>query len=402
MPIAAQIRRRLASPGVRRFWLLQQILVFVGVFVYAVLAAMKVPTSFPIMMVCVLTVGNVVAPLQTAAEPLYDRRPFPWNWVVYLLLLVVSAVVSVLGANLVLWLILPEQNQFWVLLRATAPLGFVITMAAGTLGYLVRRLQRRLELKNRELEQAVERGSNALQHQEEELKRAAEIQQNLLPKTLPNLAGVQLAGAWQPARTVGGDYFDVVKLGGERLGICIADVAGKGLAAALLMANLQAAFRAFATDDASAATVCAKLNTFLCGTVAPGKFITFFYGVLDTQRRTLTYENAGHCPPLLLKQTGAQQFLRGNGAVLGILPNWEYANTEVQLGSGDRLLLFTDGVTEAEDQQGSEFGEERLVRAAATNHETPSAMQRKIMEEVTAFCESNFRDDATLLVAAIN
>ncbi len=398
----ASLRNRLTSPTVRRVLRTQQVLVFVGVLVYALLAALHYPAPFAVMMVCILVVGNVLAPLQTAGERFYSQRPFPWNWIVYLPMLAVSAVVAVLASVLLLTWILPEHVPFRTLFREAAPLGFVVTMAAGIIGYLVRQIQRRLELKNRQLELAVERGSSALLQQEQELRRAREIQQDLLPKTLPQLPGVQLAGAWQPARAVGGDYFDVIRFEDDRLGICIADVAGKGMAAALLMANLQAAFRAFATAEVSPASVCSKLNAFLCSNVATGKFITFFYAVLDPERRTLTYENAGHCPPLLLKRAGRQECLRGQGAVLGILPDWQYQDTIIQLEAGDRLVLFTDGVTEAENGDGAEFGEERLIRAANADSGTPLGAQRKIMEAVAAFCDNNFRDDATLLVASIN
>jgi len=140
-----------------------------------------------------------------------------------------------------------------------------------------------------------------------ELAAAREIQQMLLPSTLPQLARVQIAGAWQPAREVGGDYFDVIQLDKDRLGICVGDVAGKGITAALLMANLQASFRAFATTEASPQVVCTKLNKFLCANIASGKFVTFFYAVLDADARTLTYENAGHSPGLLLRSSGTTE-----------------------------------------------------------------------------------------------
>lgn len=233
------------------------------------------------------------------------------------------------------------------------------------------------------------------------MERAREIQRDLLPKTLPQLPGVQLAGAWQPARVVGGDYFDVVRLDSQRLGICIGDVAGKGITAALLMANLQASFRALATADAPPSAVCAKLNAFLCSNLAPGKFITLFYGVLDAERRTLTYESAGHCPALLLKESGHVEALHGEGAVLGVLPDWSYRDLVASLAAGDRLLLYTDGVTEAENLAGEEFGEDRLVQAARLSDGSAENTQRKIMEEVSRFCGANFADDATLVVVTL-
>jgi len=151
------------------------------------------------------------------------------------------------------------------------------------------------------------------------------------------------------------------------------------------MANLQASFRAFAMTETSPAVVCAKLNAFVCGNVASGKFITFFYAVLDAVHRTLTYENAGHCPALLIRKTGKVDSLCGQGALLGVLPDWIYKDSEVHLEAGDRLLLYPDGVTEAENQRSEEFGEDRLIRAAQTGDGTALHIQRKLMEAVPEF-----------------
>src|SRR5208282_4456869 len=150
----------------------------------------------------------------------------------------------------------------------------------------------RLEKKNVELQKSVEISAAQLEVQEQELERAREIQQSLLPTNIPQIAGFEVATAWQPARMVGGDYFDVLQLGENRLGICIADVSGKGVSAALLMANVQATVRAFARDTESPARVCSRVNSVLCGNIATGKFVTFFYGVLDGAAHTLEYCNA--------------------------------------------------------------------------------------------------------------
>ena len=393
--------KKVATPRFNRFLKVQQLLVFVAVVVYAMFAAMKLHASLGRMLAITLSVGNVLSPLMITTEKIYARRAFPWNWVIFLPIMGAASLASALATVVINHWLEPSRPPYRLLFRETTPLVLVVCMVVGTVTYLSSEIQRRLREKNLALEQAVERGSVALQKQEQEMDRAREIQQNLLPKTLPQLPGVQIAGAWQPARTVGGDYFDVIQLDGQRLGICIGDVAGKGITAALLMANLQAAFRAFATAEATPAEVCSKLNAFLCGNVAPGKFITFFYAVLNVDRRTVTYENAGHSPALLLKEAGRVESLSGNGAVLGVLPNWSYKDSEMPLDAGDRLLLFTDGITEAANPQAEEFGEERLVQAARLQDGTALHMQRKIMEEVTAFCQKNFHDDATLVVVAI-
>jgi len=230
---------------------------------------------------------------------------------------------------------------------------------------------------------------------------AREIQESLLPKEIPQLPGFEVASAWQPARAVGGDYFDVLKLGQNRLAICIADVSGKGVPAALLMANVQASLRASVRDLDSPARVCSIINGMLCESIADDKFVTFFCGVLDTASRTFRYCNAGHPYPILVS-SGALCTLDQGGAVLGVFPVWTYQDLSVELSSGDRLLLFTDGITEAEGPHGEEFGMEK-VAAFAKAHAANSAarMNQQLLAQVTEFCGGQFQDDATLLVLAV-
>lgn len=391
-------------PRLRRFVQHQQLIVFIGVILYAFFATLKINFPFMVMMAMVLSVGNVMYPVNILFAPLYKRRSFPWNWVVFIPLMFAAGLMSaLLGCTLLRWMV-PVNETFWALFRESAPLVVVVCVASSSIGYVVSEVQEKLKEKNRQLQQAVEKGTTALHHQEQELNRAREIQQDLMPKELPQLPRVELAGAWQPARTVGGDYFDVIQLDSNRLGICIGDVAGKGITAALLMANLQASFRAFATPEESPAAVCAKLNAFLCSNLAPGKFVTFFYAILNAEDRTLRYENAGHCPAILLKAGGETELLSGDGAVLGVLPDWQYKDFSVQLAADDRLLLFTDGVTEAANAQFEEFGNQRIIQSVRSKEGTVTALatQRRILEEVTTFCSSNFQDDATILVAAIH
>jgi phosphoserine phosphatase RsbU/P len=298
-------------------------------------------------------------------------------------------------------LLQPTAGPYWVLVRDTWKIVFVVATGVGIAGYAVQEVQRKLQEKNKLLEQVVERGSVALQQQEQELNRAREMQTDLLPKKLPQLPGVELAGAWQPARAVGGDYFDVIGLDAARLGLCIGDVSGKGITAALLMANLQAAFRAYATTDAKPSEVCSKLNKFVCGNVAPGKFITFFYAILDARNHTLTYENAGHCAGLLMRNNGQTEHLCGQGGVLGVQPERTYADSSVALASGDRLRFFTDGVTEAENQKDEEFGYQGIAKAAGTGPSSAAELKSKIMRAVEELCHGEFRDDVTLVVACI-
>jgi phosphoserine phosphatase RsbU/P len=386
----------------RRLFQIEQILVAIGFVVYALLVSTGQRPSLWIIMLAILTVGNLLTPVAFAIRPLYVGRPLPWNWIIFLPVQLLFGVLCALGSILFLQVTRIDPEPFSILFAHVGYFCIVIVVIANFIGYGVEELLRNLRQRNQLLEQTVDKGTIALQQQEEELKRAREIQQMLLPSKLPQLAGAQIAGAWQPAREVGGDYFDVIQLDEKRIGICVGDVAGKGITAALLMANLQASFRAFATADASPQEVCTKLNKFLCANIAPGKFVTFFYAVLDADGRTLTYENAGHSPGLLLRSTGTTESLRGGGAVLGALPDWIYQDHAAKLESGDKLLLSTDGITEAENAQLEEFGEERLLEIARARDGSALDIQRAIMQRVTAYCNGKFRDDATLLVVRIS
>jgi len=403
MELSTIFSKKTLLPFLRRFLQRQQLLVFIGVIIYALFAALKTQPPFVVMMVIILSVGNVLGPVMELCIPICNRQAFPLNWVIFLSVSAASSLASALASVVLLRWMMPINQRFWDFFRLIAPSAIVVSMAAGIVSYLVNQVQEKLQEKNRQLQQAVEKGTTALQQQEQELNRARDIQQDLMPKMLPQLPRVELAGAWQPARTVGGDYFDVIQLDANRLGLCIGDVAGKGITAALLMANLQASFRAFATPDESPAAVCAKLNAFLCGNLAPGKFVTFFYAILNAEDRTLCYENAGHCPAILLRANGETELLSGDGAVLGVLPDWKYNDFAVNLAPGDRVLLFTDGVTEAANAEFEEFGNARIIQSLRVTDETVTALatQRRILEGVTRFCSSNFQDDATILVAAI-
>jgi sigma-B regulation protein RsbU (phosphoserine phosphatase) len=185
----------------------------------------------------------------------------------------------------------------------------------------------------------------------------------------------------------------------DKLAICIADVAGKGVSAALLMANVQAAVRAFASETAPPSRVCAQINSVLYTNTAPEKFVTLFYGVLDGNTRTLQYTNAGHPRPLLVHPTGLTTRLENGGALLGVFPDWNYEDSAVRLEPGDLLLLFTDGITEATALEGEEFGEDRLIAAAQNGPETSlEGLQSHVLHELKQFCNFHLSDDATLLM----
>src|SRR6185503_1494030 len=173
--------------------------------------------------------------------------------------------------------------------------------------------------------------------------------------TLPQTPDVQLASAWKPANGVGGDCFDVLTFSSGAVGLTIADVAGKGVPAALLMSNLQAAVRAFAQDGASPASVSASVNRLLCRNMASGRFVTFCYARLDIAAGKLTYANAGHNPPRLVRANGPIDKLTPGGTVLGVFAESTYEQGDFALRPGDRLILYPDGISEGRNAAGEEL-----------------------------------------------
>jgi sigma-B regulation protein RsbU (phosphoserine phosphatase) len=367
----------------------------------AIFWALGEQVPFAPVVVYTLCTGNLLSVAIGRVEFLFSGRPFPYNWVIFLVVLMVLTVPVYLISTAVVWLIIrPITLSFTDLIETAWRFPLVATMVFGGASFMHQTTKDRLEQRNRELQQSVEKGAQQLEMQAQEMQRAREIQQSLLPKEIPQLEGFEVAAAWRPAREVSGDYYDVFKLDEHRLGVCIADVVGKGVAAALLMANVQAAVRAYASSAENAAQLCTKVNRLLCENLATGKFVTFLYGVLNNETRTFDYCNAGNVCPVLVSQ-GTVRSIAVGGAVLGVFPEWQYESANLALGPGDRLLLVTDGITEASDAAEQEFGEEKLAEAALRHSKrTASEISRLLLEEVSAFCDSHFHDDATLLVIA--
>ena len=202
---------------------------------------------------------------------------------------------------------------------------------------------------------------------------------------------------------VGGDCFDFYSFGESKLALSIADVSGKGMPAALLMSNLQAALKATAAEEVPPDQLCARVNRIICGNVSPGRYITAFYGLLDSSSNRLVFTNAGHNAPILARLDGSWQRLAEGGAPLGLFPDWNYEKGEVEFAPGDRLVLYTDGITEVSGETGEEFGEERLVMVLLENrHLSAPELQAKILAEVARFSGGRFEDDATLVLVAVN
>lgn len=242
-----------------------------------------------------------------------------------------------------------------------------------------------------------------LHEQERDLGEARAIQEGFLPKQIPQLPGYEICGTWQPARTVGGDYFDFLLFDDRALGFCIADVAGKGMAAAMLMSNLQAGVRGMASPSLSPEILCQRLDALICRNIASDRFITFFYAQLDGDGRQLRYVNAGHNAPIVLHRDGSHDRLQEGGGVLGVFQLQKFALGTETLAPGDRVILFTDGVTEASDSDDAEYGEARLLELLKENVAASAVeLQRKILTSAAEFCRGHWRDDATLIVIAVD
>jgi serine phosphatase RsbU (regulator of sigma subunit) len=270
----------------------------------------------------------------------------------------------------------------------------VLNSAAEVFGLMVENAR----LTDRALEQEKVRRDLAL---------AAEVQRRLLPPQPPSCETATLAAFSLPARTVGGDYYDFLDVGQQRIGIAVADISGKGIAAALLMSVVQASLRVISADtEVPLSELAAKMNRFLWQSTGMNKYATFFYAQLDNRSRRLRYVNAGHNPPYLVRRTeGVEiQELQAGGTVLGLFPEVTYTEEAIDLCPGDLLVAFTDGVPEALNAEGEEFGEERLkelLRGAVGKEAAHvSATLAEGMRDWIGGAEQY--DDLTVVVVAVN
>jgi len=394
------------SIGVRSFLSRQPLLVMVGAALFAILWVANVRgTGMGLVPVLLYTlfIGNLTTPMMNRLAPLSSRLPFPWDWVVFLIFLFFTAV-TIMTLTVAIMMVVYQApfSMFFAQLWIAGRLVVVVVLIVGSIRHLHEESRAQLEGKNLELQHAVEVGDTRSKQQEQELAKAREIQEGLLPKNLPQVRGLEVAGTWQPASTVGGDYFDVLRFSERKIGICIGDVVGKGISAALLMANLQASFRAFASETVSPGTLVGKLNEVISSNIAADKFITFCYCAIDATDNRATYASAGHCPPILFHKSGEAVPLKEGGTPLGIFPDRKYEDAGLQLEPGDRLVLYTDGLTEAMNSDEQEFGELRLVELGSRNIALSAAeMLAAIRKEVVSFCNGSFQDDFTLVVVAV-
>jgi sigma-B regulation protein RsbU (phosphoserine phosphatase) len=236
---------------------------------------------------------------------------------------------------------------------------------------------------------------------EEDLDRARQIQESLLPKSCPTGKGFLISAMNKPSRLVGGDYHDFVIGENGSLGIAIGDVSGKGMPAALLMAVLQASFNAQVQNRLSVGETISRVNSHLARCTAADQFATFFFGQLDLTSGGFTYSNAGHNPPILIRANGEILTLTEGGLILGVLDDAPYDEGTVFLAPGDMLFLYTDGITEAQNALDEEFGEERLTRLLLEMRRVPpDDLLDVVFEEANRFAAGGLlqQDDTTMVV----
>lgn len=240
---------------------------------------------------------------------------------------------------------------------------------------------------------------------QKELEIARDIQQSFLPQVIPQIAGFELAAINVPAREVGGDFYDFIPIAEDKWGLVIADVSGKGVSAALFMALSKTVVRTNTIGNSFIPEAIYKANEFISeDSKVSNMFVTLFYAILDTKKESLTYISAGHNPPLIIRDKGEEVIvLEGEGIALGVVPDIEIEEKEVFLKKGDVVVFYTDGVTEAINENEDEFGEERFIKAIKESASlSAQEIIKRIQQEIITFSGNQPQfDDITLIVLKV-
>jgi phosphoserine phosphatase RsbU/P len=235
---------------------------------------------------------------------------------------------------------------------------------------------------------------------QEQLRLAYEIQTGLLPKSVPNIPGYEVAGISIPAQVVGGDYYDFITIEEGRFAVCLGDVSGKGLPAAMVMANLQATIRAQTLEACSPCICLKRSNKLMYKSTEPQTFATFFYGVLDSQYHHFHYSNAGHDRPILFSEQKEPQQIMETGIPLAFLDDFDYLENTLILEPNDMLLVYSDGITESMNENDEEFGIERIMECVSKHKDSsPKIIIEKLIESTKIFSGKQPQsDDKTILI----
>jgi sigma-B regulation protein RsbU (phosphoserine phosphatase) len=265
-----------------------------------------------------------------------------------------------------------------------------------------------LALEVTELAESLAQEATQRERMQREIEIAREVQERLFPQEMPSIPGITIAGACRPAHAVGGDYYDVISLGDELLGLAIGDVSGKGISAALLMASLRASLRGMTLyGSGDLAQMMQKVNRLVYEASASNRYATFFFAVYDTAAKDLRFVNAGHNPPIIVRRHSNQTLeilkLEAGGPVIGLLPHISYTEASIKLERGDLVLMYTDGISEAMNPDDEEWGERRMTDAAKTAHDKPAPeVLSSVFRDADAFINGAVQhDDMTVLVMVL-
>jgi sigma-B regulation protein RsbU (phosphoserine phosphatase) len=318
----------------------------------------------------------------------------------------------------------PNDNRFTNISGEEFPINSILSVPLKTKGTLIGVLnvfnkiskdgftsndQRMLSIIATQSAQAIESArlydeEKSLRLIEEELNFATDIQTNLLPKLNPQIDGFDIAGKSIPAKEVGGDYYDFIPIDENKNGICLGDISGKGMPAAMLMANLQATLRGQALFSSSAGECLTRANKLLYRSTDLQKFATLFYGILDSSKSIFHFSNAGHNPPFLIDSAKKVTRLTKGGTVLGFMEDYQFEEDSIKLNAGDMVIIYSDGITEALNKNNEEFGEDRLFAALTENiKSTADTLIEKVFDAVKIFVKDVPQsDDITIVVIKKN
>jgi len=303
---------------------------------------------------------------------------------------------ELLHMGLTLLMARPYEEALAVVKEVILPMTGANALGIAIFAFIIHNL-----ISERKTAEEKERYRRELERTEYEMETARGIQQSFLPESPPRIEGFELAALNLPARQVGGDFYDFIPVSEDKWGIIIADVSGKGVPAALFMALSRTLVRANVTDNSTASQAIQKANNLISQEAKMGMFVTLFYAVLDPEKKRLQYVNAGHNPPFVVKKnSGDVILLRASGIAMGVMDDVSFEEKEIKLASNDVVVFYTDGITEAINRAGEQFGEKRLIEMINRNADLPvKDLIGRVKDEVFAFAQDQPQhDDFTMVL----
>ena len=339
------------------------------------------------------SITTVLGGLIGGAVYILNKKKFIGIWGTIILIIGVV----ILDMGMALLIARPFSTAITIVQSISLPMIVANAVGAAIFSYIIEDM-----LREKKMSRERDEYRGELQRKSTELNIARDIQISFLPDSLPVLKGYDIAAMSLPANEVGGDFYDFIDLPGGRLGLAIADVAGKSIPAALYMALSRAVLRSNVDGGEKPAGSIKRANELIARDSRSGLFVTLFYAVLDTGGHTLTYVNAGHNPPALFRGDEIK-LLDRSGIALGAVEDADYVETAIGLKSGDAMVFYTDGVTEANDARGEMFGDQRMLNVVRANLSLPAGeLMEKIKSEVLAFSTGvQQSDDITLIVLKV-